>query len=106
MWIERHNITSMIDINYLFEYLQDLKLNVNEYEEQRQMLLEDIQNKEKRPDFRESIRKVLNYLVASISDNAKQEKVQKFIQNEVWYRISQIRGEQWFFTPKGTVYGA
>ncbi|CUV65818.1 conserved hypothetical protein [Sulfurovum sp. enrichment culture clone C5] len=83
MWIKKHDIMSVLDVSYLFEYIRDLELNTNEYDEYRQMLMEDIQNKEKLPDFKESVRKVLNALVCNIPDNVKQEKVQKFIQNEV-----------------------
>jgi hypothetical protein len=82
MLIQKHSITSLTDISLLFEYLRDLKLDVNQYKEQREMLLHDIQNKEELTDYKESIRKVLNYLVASISDTTKREQVKIFIQNE------------------------
>jgi len=82
MSIQKHSITSLTDISLLFEYLRDLKLDVNQYKEQREMLLHDIQNKEELTDYKESIRKVLDYLVASISDTTKREQVKIFIQNE------------------------
>ena len=83
MWIEKHKISNLVDANYLFEYMTDLQINLNEYEEYKLMLVEDIQSKDELPDFQESVRKVLNALVAHISDLKKQEKVQKFIQNKI-----------------------
>ncbi len=83
MWIKKHKISNLVDANYLFEYMTDLQINLNEYEEYKLMLLEDIQNKDELPDFQESVRRVLNALVAHISDLKKQEEVQKFIQNKI-----------------------
>ena len=81
--IEKHNITALVDVNHLFEYMKDLKLNLNKYEDYRQMLVQDIQNKNELPNFNESVRKILNALVTNITDNNKQEKIKKFLQNEV-----------------------
>ena len=83
MLIEKHNITVLVDVNHLFEYMKDLKLNLYEYEDYRQMLTEDIKNKNKLPNFNVSVRKILNALVADITDNNKQEKIKNFLQNEV-----------------------
>ena len=80
--IKEHSITTIIDIQYLFEYIRDLGLDYNEYEEYRLMLLEDINNKNELPDFQESIRKVLNALILNISDISKQNKVKNFIENK------------------------